>query len=71
MKVQAKSPLPPITTGAISGTFTHTDDSVLTFKGIILQKGALAGGIGFFQTRQPVPIDYTGETGMVNLQGLP
>src|SRR5881397_3720019 len=53
------------TTGAVTGTFTHTDDSVPAFGGIIYQKGPNAGGYGYFMTKQPVPIDYTGESGAV------
>jgi hypothetical protein len=57
--------------GLISGTFRHTDATTVPFKGIIYQKGAPAGGHGFFLTQQPVPITYTGEGGKVELIGAP
>jgi len=58
-------------TGAISGTFNHTDDTVPPYSGIIYQKGPDAGARGFFLTKQPTPIDYTGESGGVMLIGQP
>jgi len=58
-------------TGAISGSFTHTDDTVSTYKGMIYQKGPNAGAYGFFLTKQPVPVNYTGESGGVSLIGHP
>lgn len=57
--------------GALSGSFTHTDDSVPVFKGILYQKGPNAGGYGHFLTKQPTVIDYTGESGAVILIGQP
>jgi hypothetical protein len=57
------------TTGAFSGTFDHTDDTKPAFSGIIYQKGTNAGGYGYFLTKQPVPINYTGESGSVRLIG--
>jgi hypothetical protein len=63
-------------TGRFSGTFVHeNDDGVpnpLTtgYEGVIYQKGPNAGGYGFFLTRKPNPIDYTGESGNVNLFGF-
>lgn len=59
------------TTGALDGTVTHTDDTVVPFKAIMYQKGANAGGYGYFLTKQPTPIDYTGESGGVTLIGEP
>jgi hypothetical protein len=58
-------------TGAIGGTFTHTDDSLPSFQGIIYQKGPCAGAYGFFLTKPTVPIDYSGESGGVSLIGQP
>ena len=59
------------TTGAISGFFTSVaaDGSVTqpVFNGIVYQKGALAGGHGFFQTVKPVIVDQTGTIGDVLL----
>ena len=57
--------------GAISGSFTHTSDGVAILKGTIYQKGPSAGAYGFFLTKQPVPIDYTGESGGVKVIGAP
>jgi len=59
------------TTGAISGTFVHTDDTVPAFQGIIFQKGPNSGAYGFFKTKAPGVIDYTGESGGVSLIGKP
>lgn len=56
-------------TGVFDGTFYHTDDTIPTFKGIIYQKGAKAGGYGYFLTVQPTTITYTGEGGWVELIG--
>ncbi len=58
-------------TGALSGTLVHTDDTSVTFKGTIYQKGADAGGYGYFLTKQPTVIDYTGESGGFTLIGQP
>ena len=35
-------------TGKFAGTFTHTDGSKPAFSGVILQKGTLSGGYGYF-----------------------
>ena len=59
------------TTGALSGSFTHTDDTVSVFKGTLFQKGANAGGYGYFLTKQPATIDYTGESGGFSLIAEP
>lgn len=58
-------------TGVFTGTFRHTDGTLPMFKGILYQKGTLAGGWGFFQTVQPTVIDYTGENGGVTILGAP
>jgi hypothetical protein len=58
-------------TGLISGTFGHTDSNVIPFRGILFQKGALSGGWGYFLTKQPTPIDFSGESGLVQLIGVP
>lgn len=57
--------------GMFSGSFTHTDDTTPEFKGMVYQKGGGAGGYGHFLTRQPKPIDYTGESGRVTILGTP
>jgi hypothetical protein len=62
-------------TGAFTGKFVHElDDGVVSplmtdFQGVIYQKCTESGGYGYFLTRQPIPIDYTGESGKVNLIG--
>jgi hypothetical protein len=56
-------------TGSFTGTILHTDDSKPAYNGIIYQKGAGAGGYGFFLTKPPLVIDYTGESGGVSLIG--
>lgn len=58
-------------TGGIRGTFTDIDDTKPEYKGIIYQKGAKAGGYGYFLTKQPQTIDYTGESGAVEMTGQP
>jgi hypothetical protein len=58
-------------TGMVTGTFVHTNDSVCNYSAIILQKGPEAGAQGYFLTRQPVTIDFTGESGGVKLIGEP
>lgn len=55
--------------GDIGGNFIHTDDSLLNFKGIIYQKGSRAGAYGWWLTKQPSIIDYTGESGSVRVFG--
>lgn len=62
-------------TGVFGGSFVHENDQGVTapattpFEGVIFQKGPDAGGYGFFLTRKPNPIDYTGASGAVNLMG--
>lgn len=52
--------------GAISGFFPHTDTTKTNYKGVILQKGANAGGYGYFLSN--VPRGQTnGEAGGVSL----
>jgi len=61
-------------TGTITGAFLHTADdlpNLTPFQGIILQKGPDAGAYGFFKTKAPAVIDYTGESGGVSLIGQP
>jgi hypothetical protein len=49
--------------GQISGSFLHTNLSRPPFSGIILQKGANAGGFGFFLSKAP-----SGESGGISLE---
>ncbi|OAI56770.1 hypothetical protein AYO49_03655 [Verrucomicrobiaceae bacterium SCGC AG-212-N21] len=58
-------------TGAITGTFDHTDDTKPSYNAIIFQKGPNAGAHGYFLTKQPTPIDFTGESGRVLIIGQP
>ena len=39
------------------------------YNAIIYQKGPNAGARGYFLTKQPAIIDYSGESGSVSLQG--
>jgi hypothetical protein len=57
--------------GTFNGTFLHTDDTLPAFRGVLYQKGAHAGGYGYFLTKQPTPIDYLGESGAVTIIGEP
>ena len=58
-------------TGIFTGTFTHSDNSKLAFKGIITQEGAEAGGYGFFLSTPPNVYNGTGFGGGVSLIALP
>jgi hypothetical protein len=59
------------TSGVVSGTFRHTDNTTCNYSGVILQKGPEAGARGFFLTKQPTPINFTGESGSVKVIGAP
>lgn len=56
-------------TGAISGTFTHSDATTPAFRGVIFQKGPEAGAFGFFLSTQPPTITGAGKSGLVELLG--
>jgi hypothetical protein len=58
-------------TGIISGVFDHTDDTKPAYKAAVFQKGPNAGAYGYFLTKQPTPIDYTGQSGGVTIIGEP
>ncbi len=58
-------------TGVLTGAVTHTDGTKLTFQGVIIQKGTQRGAYGYFLTKQPAVIDYTGESGGVSLMAQP
>jgi len=51
--------------GLVSGVFTHTDGTKPAYLGVIIQKGAGRGAYGYFMTKQPAVIDYTGQSGGV------
>ncbi|MCB1210401.1 MAG: hypothetical protein KDK97_13800, partial [Verrucomicrobiales bacterium] len=55
------------TTGLISGSFTDSSGKKPPFKGVILQKGANAGGRGYFLSVKPRPVDGLGQSGSVML----
>ncbi|MBL9116837.1 MAG: serine hydrolase [Verrucomicrobiaceae bacterium] len=55
-------------TGSLSGKFLHPDGSKPSFKGVILQKGASAGGHGWFMTVKPQVVTGSGESGKVLFQ---
>ena len=62
-------------TGTFSGTFVHELDEGVpnpartTFQGVIYQQGNIAGGRGFFLTRSPAVLDFTGKSGAVEWVG--
>lgn len=56
-------------TGAISGTFTHSDATTPAFRGVIFQKGPEAGAFGYFLSTQPPTITGAGKSGLVELLG--
>jgi alpha-tubulin suppressor-like RCC1 family protein len=57
--------------GLITGVFAHTDGTRPAYRAAVIQKGPNAGAFGFFLTKQPVPIDFTGESGRVTILGQP
>lgn len=59
------------TKSLISGTFIHTDDSQCSYNAVLYQKGSQAGAHGFFLTKKPTVIDYSGESGKVKVTGQP
>lgn len=54
-------------TGLYSGTFTHSDTSKTSFKGVILNKDFTSFCRGFFLSTAPSVKDYTGQVGKVEL----
>ena len=54
-------------TGLYSGTFTHTDGTKVSYKGVIVNKNAVNPCIGFFLTTSPAVKNYTGQGGKVSL----
>lgn len=62
-------------TGVFEGSFVHENDQgtvsppKTSYQGIFYQKGLAAGAYGYFQTRKPAALDYTGESGGVFLLG--
>ena len=58
-------------TGAFSGAFLHADGTRPAFQGVIYQKGANAGGHGYFLNTSPKVPDFLGESGRVMLLAQP
>jgi cyclophilin family peptidyl-prolyl cis-trans isomerase len=56
-------------TGRITGIFDHTDDTKPAYNAVIFQKGPRAGAYGYFLTKRPTIIDYTGQGGGVSIIG--
>ena len=54
-------------TGAVSGSFTHSDGTRSKFGGIILQKGANRRAFGHFLSTTPRVLDGSGQSGDLNL----
>jgi hypothetical protein len=52
-------------TGAISGTFTHSNATKPMWQGVLVQNGGNMGGHGYFMTVSPKVVDGTGESGGV------
>jgi hypothetical protein len=55
-------------TGAISGSFLHSDGTKPKFVGVIVQRGSAKGASGFFLTTKPKVITGLGLSGLVELQ---
>ena len=53
--------------GAISGTFTHSNRTKPAWQGVLFQKGANKGGYGYFMTVSPKIIDGAGQSGGIEL----
>lgn len=54
-------------TGLYSGTFTHSDGTKVSYRGVIVNKNPLNPCIGFFLTTSPAAKTYTGQGGKVSL----
>jgi hypothetical protein len=53
--------------GLLSGSFLHSDTTKPTYQGVILQKGANAGGWGYFMSAKPKLLNFLGESGAVRV----
>lgn len=58
--------VPAFTTGLISGTFKHTDNTLPKWQGVLMQKGANKGGHGYFMSSKPAVLNYLGESGAMH-----
>ncbi len=54
------------TTGAVTGTFLHTDGTRPTYYGAILQKGPREGAQGYFMSTSPRVLDGFGQSGSMS-----
>ena len=53
--------------GIGSGTFTHTDQTKTSYRGILLNKGERKGGFGYFLSTPPLSYGGSGQSGNVFL----
>ncbi len=58
--------VPVFTTGLISGTFKHSDNTTPKWQGVLMQKGANKGGHGYFMSSKPAVLNYIGESGAMH-----
>lgn len=58
--------VPVFTTGLISGTFKHSDNTSPKWQGVLMQKGANKGGHGYFMSSKPAVLNYLGESGAMH-----
>ena len=54
-------------TGLFTGTFTHTDTTKNSYRGILLNKGVNKGGFGYFLSTPPEIYGGSGQSGGVSL----
>ncbi len=54
-------------TGAITGTFTHENNTKPNYFAQIYQKGAFAGGYGYFLSSKPRVLNGAGQSGSVDI----
>ncbi len=54
-------------TGVFGGVFRNTDGTAPVYQGILYQKGAMAGGHGFYLTTPPKVIDGSGQSGVADV----
>jgi hypothetical protein len=59
------------TTGAISGTFKHTDTTTVPYNGVVFQKSGPINAFGYFLTTAPAVKTYTGQSGKVFIEVQP
>ncbi len=57
--------------GTFTGKFKHTDGTVLSYQGVVLQKGANRKGFGYFLSTPPFTYGGGGQSGGVTVLPLP